>query len=133
MAENILLQPHKAMHGKHRHTPLHRVHRMNHIPFQASTTTNQQMRAWDVLTQNRQVYSTWLSVGKDNPGRKLEPLDLANTPRVARYAITLPLHKPTLTSLRAPATKDERETPPGPAASSPRSYKSFITGWPIRP
>jgi hypothetical protein len=25
-------------------------------------------------------------VGKDNPGRKLEPLDLANTPKDARYA-----------------------------------------------
>jgi hypothetical protein len=117
--------------------PLHRVHRMNHIPFQASTTTNQQMHASDVPTQNRQVYSeqgysTWPSVCKGNPGRRLKPLDLANTPRDARYARKLPLHKSTLSSLREPATKDGCETPPGPAASSPRSGKSFIAGWPIR-
>jgi hypothetical protein len=113
--------------------PLHKVHRMNHIPFQASTTTNQQKHASEVLTQNRQVYSTWPSVGRDNPGQKLEPLDLANTPKDARYARKLPLHKPTLNSLRAPATKDDRETPPGPAASSPRSCKCFIAGWLISP
>jgi hypothetical protein len=47
---------------------------MNHIPFQASTTTNEQMHASEVLTQNRQVYSTWPSAGKDNAGQKLEPL-----------------------------------------------------------
>jgi hypothetical protein len=73
------------------------------------------------------TYSLRRSVGKGSLGRKAEPLDLASTPSDARYAVKLPLlHKPTLSSLRAPATKDDRETPPGPAASSPRSCKSFI-------
>jgi hypothetical protein len=78
----------------------------------------------------KQPYSTWPSVGKGSPGRKAEPLDLASTPIDAQYAMKLPLHKSTLSSLRAPATKDDRRTPPGPAASSPRSCKSFIAGWP---
>jgi hypothetical protein len=29
-------------------------------------------------------------VGKDNPGRKPDPLDLASTPRDARYAMNYP-------------------------------------------
>jgi hypothetical protein len=60
----------------------------------------------------RQPYPTWPSVGKDSPGRKAEPLDLTSTPSEDRHARKLPLHKPTLSSLRAPATKDNRETPP---------------------
>jgi hypothetical protein len=36
--------------------PLHRVHRMNHIPFQASTATNQQMHASEVLTSSDKPY-----------------------------------------------------------------------------
>jgi hypothetical protein len=39
----------------------------------------------------------------------------------------------TYTQLPQGATKDDRETPPGPAASSPRSCKTFIAGWPRRP
>jgi hypothetical protein len=68
------------------------------IPVQ-SRQARLQTHAAEVLTQNEQVYSTWPSVGKDNPGRKLEPLDLASTPRDARYAMKLPRHKPTLSSL----------------------------------
>jgi hypothetical protein len=70
---------------------------MYHIPVHSSTTTKPQMHAPDVLAQNKQVYSTWPSVGKDNPGRKLklEPLDLASTPREAWYAMKLPRHRPT--------------------------------------
>jgi hypothetical protein len=63
--------------------------------------------------------------------RKAEQLDLASTPSDARYAIKLPLHKPTICPLRAPATKDDRETPLGPATSSPRSCKSFIAELPV--
>jgi hypothetical protein len=77
-----------------------------------SSQARLQMHASEVLTQNKQVYCTWPSVG--NPGRKLEPLDLASTPRDARYAMKLALHKPTLSSLRAPATQDDRVTPRGP-------------------
>jgi hypothetical protein len=66
---------------------LHRVPHMHHIPVHASNTTRPQRHAPKELTENKQVYSTWPSVGKDNPGRKLEPLDLASTPRDARYAI----------------------------------------------
>jgi hypothetical protein len=105
--------------------PLHGVHRMYHIPLHSSTPTNQQMHASKVPTQTKQGYSTWPSVGKDNPGWKLEPLDLASTPTDVRYAMKLPLHKPMLSSLRSPATKDDRETPPGPAPSSSRCTNTY--------
>jgi hypothetical protein len=53
-------------------------------------------------------------------------------PSESPNADELPLHKPTLSSLTALTTKDDRETPLGPAASSPRSCKSFNAGWPGR-
>jgi hypothetical protein len=66
--------------------------------------------------ETNQACSTWLSVGKDNPSRKAELRDLASTPSDARYAMKLSLHKPTLSSLWAPATKDDCETPQGPCS-----------------
>jgi hypothetical protein len=72
--------------------PLHRVHHMYHSPLHPSTPTKQQTHAPNNLTQNKQAYLMWPSVGKDNPGRKLEPVDLASTPRDARYAMKLPQH-----------------------------------------
>jgi hypothetical protein len=91
--------------------PPHSVHCMHHIPLHSSTPTNQQMHASKVLAQNKQVYSMWPSVGKDNPGRQLEPLGLASTPQDARCAMKLPLHRPVLSSLREPATKEESKAP----------------------
>jgi hypothetical protein len=44
----------------------------------------------------------------------------------------VPLHSPTLSSCKLPATKDARSTPQGPAASSPSACKSFIASWPKR-
>jgi hypothetical protein len=64
------------------------------------------------------------------PAWKLAPLDLANMPTDARYAKKFPIHRPTLSSRKAPFTNEARVTPPGPAASSPSKCKSFIAGWP---
>jgi hypothetical protein len=71
------------------------------------------------------------------PGRKHAPLDLANIPTVARHRKWLPLTNPTLSWRRAPygapSTSEARETPPGPAASSPSVRRSFMAGWLKRP
>jgi hypothetical protein len=78
-------------------------------------------------------YSTHSSVGTRMPARKLAPLDLTNMPTDAQYAKKSPLHRPTLSSRNAPFTNEAHVTPPGPAASSPSTCKSFIAGWPRRP
>jgi hypothetical protein len=66
------------------------------------------------------------------PARNPVPLGFASIPRHARNIKKDPLHSPMLSSCKAPATKDARSTPPGPAASSPSTCRSFIAGWPKR-
>jgi hypothetical protein len=72
-------------------------------------------------------------MGMLKPAWKLLPLDLASVPTEARYNKKFPQIDPTLSSRRAPATNEARETPPGPAASSPNESESFIAGWPKHP
>jgi hypothetical protein len=75
-------------------------------------------------------YTSSSSVGTLKQARKLVPLDLASMPKEARYNKKFPLTNPMLSSRRAPATNEARETPPGPAASSHHDCKNFIAGWP---
>jgi hypothetical protein len=71
---------------------------MHHQQERSTFTHSSYEPTQSSLHKTNQAYSTWLSVGKDNPGRKAEALDLASTPSDARYAMKLPLHKPTLSS-----------------------------------
>jgi hypothetical protein len=64
---------------------------------------------------------------------QLLPLDLVSMPAEAQYNKKFPRINPTQSSHIAPATNEARETPPGPAASSPNECKSVIVGWPKRP
>jgi hypothetical protein len=98
-----------------------------------STWTGQAQTSKTSQANTTQDYSMLSSVGTHRPAQKLAPLDLANMPTDAQYAKKLPLHKPTLSSLRAPCTEEVRVTSPGPAASCPSMCRSIIAGWPRRP
>jgi hypothetical protein len=94
--------------------------------YKASNTISQlhnsaTVRASNPRTANKQQgrgssYSIASSVGTASPARKPLPLTRAYMPPLARYIGKLPLHRPTLSSRRVPATKDARVMPPGPAA-----------------
>jgi hypothetical protein len=61
------------------------------------------------------------------------PLDLASIPKHAQHIKKLPLHNPTLSSLKAPATEDALPTLSSPEASSPSVCQSFIARLTKRP
>jgi hypothetical protein len=73
------------------------------------------------------------SVGTRMPARNPIPLDFARIPKNAQYIEKNPLNSPTVSLRKAPATRDARSTPPGPAASLPRACMSFNAGWPKHP
>jgi hypothetical protein len=62
------------------------------------------------------------SVGTRMPAQNPVPLDFASIPKDARYINSLPLHSPTLSSCKGPATKHARSNPPAGLSShnSPR-------------
>jgi hypothetical protein len=119
----------------HKKTP--RIQRHPASAFTAaikkSTRTGQAQTSKTSEANTTQDYSMYSLVGMLRPARKLAPLDLANMPSDARYTKKLPLHRPMLSSLRAPCTNEARVSPPGLAASSPSICRSFIAGWPRRP
>jgi hypothetical protein len=93
-----------------------------------ATYAGQAQAGKTIQANTTQYYSTHASVGTRMPARKLAPLDLANMPTDALYAKKFPLHRPTLSSRKAPFTNEARVTPPGPAASSPSKCMGFIAG-----
>jgi hypothetical protein len=100
-----------------------------------SVTARQAMNCGNRQTRQHKkgtYYMSSSSVGTHKPAQKLLLLDLARMPTEARQNKKFPQINPTLSSRKAPATNEARETLPGPAASSPNECKSFIAGWPKR-
>jgi hypothetical protein len=112
-------------------------HTRSQYAFSSTQQVHSQHRSKIRQDKHRQAnttkhYSTHSSVGTRMPAQKLAPLHLANIPTDAQYMKKFPLHRPTLSSRKAPLTNDAHVTPPGPAASSPSECKSFIAFWPRR-
>jgi hypothetical protein len=120
--------------------PLHRVHSMHHISRQQASPARKkpfqpvQIQCCTDRQPHPQPTTPTLRAGWWARSRKPELLDLASTSRYAQYTMYLPLHRPTLSSLRPPTrrstTKRRSGTKPlclGYARASSQGGRSACT------